>query len=304
MLQGFPTRKENEDNDDASEKWDIEREEIESPICFLPFDVFKTLEAIPRYGTGQSMQYPDAPSEANDLLLNDSEIIWNDTFLVFISHAWLAGCRGPDWRGYPHADTKDNDKFKLCIAGIEWLWNTLAPGMKNCCVWIDMACLDQNKDPALEFRKYGSRIVGMCDIIFTPVLHQARCISSATFTTTESSGSGGSSSSNSSTSSSSNSSSSNSSSSSTYSSSSIDVEPSDHSIVSPSPSPVYASPVYASPSPSPSHSPSPSPSPPASISASPSEWMRSTSSLDTLPDPFSDIPYTGKVYGSGYCMLP
>lgn len=97
-------------------------------------------------------EFPRNPENA-DLLIDfsSSSINVDNSFIIFLSHCWLAGYEGsPDWRGRPHPDNKSNDKFRLSIAGIEKAWRVMAPKMTECYVWIDYSCICQVCHPSLH----------------------------------------------------------------------------------------------------------------------------------------------------------
>ena len=158
------------------------RSELDSlpPIRVLDFDLYETLNEIPRCGFGKCARFPDAPSTDYTVPLNS--IDRENAMVIFISHCWIAGFNGRDddgnvidefiaknWRGYPHPDTKENDKFKLEKEAIKRVWKHLAPGMQKCYIWHDFSCMDQNGNPAGELKQLD-KIVEACDCILTPVV--------------------------------------------------------------------------------------------------------------------------------------
>ena len=93
--------------------------------------------------------------------------------LIFISHCWIAGYEtATQWRGKAHPDNLNNDKFALCIRGIEKAKRTQAPTLTNCYVWFDFSCINQDHDPAGELRQLDL-IMEVCDFIFTPIVDPA-----------------------------------------------------------------------------------------------------------------------------------
>ena len=158
------------------------RSELDSlpPIRVLDFDLYETLNEIPRCGFGKCSRFPDAPSTDYTVPLNS--IDRENAVVIFVSHCWIAGFDGRDgdgnvidefivknWRGYPHPDTKENDKFKLEKEAIKSVWKNLAPGMQKCYIWHDFSCMDQNGNPAGELKQLD-KIVEACDCILTPVV--------------------------------------------------------------------------------------------------------------------------------------
>ena len=125
---------------------------------FIRFDHFKQLTEFPRY--------PQCKEICTDL----EQIDRQNSLIIFVSHMWLAGWHGAtDWRGKPHPDNQENDKFRLCIEGVAKLFKNLAPSMKECYVWLDFGCIDQDSHACAELRVLD-KIVGYCDVILTPIV--------------------------------------------------------------------------------------------------------------------------------------
>jgi hypothetical protein len=45
-----------------------------------------------------------------------------------------------------------NEKHALAVQGAETAWKTLAPQMKQCYMWVDYCCIDQDENPAGELQ--------------------------------------------------------------------------------------------------------------------------------------------------------
>jgi hypothetical protein len=130
------------------------------PIRFINFKDFKALDTFPRYPENEDVALD---MECIGRLKRETSLI------VFISHCWLRGWAGAEgWDGRPHPDNATGDKYKLCVAGIEMIMKTLAPGMEECYIWLDFGCIDQNGDPAGELKQLD-KIVEICDCILTPI---------------------------------------------------------------------------------------------------------------------------------------
>ena len=129
-----------------------------SPIRLVDFSIFKDLGHIPRF--------PDS----RELTTNLDDVDRKNAFIVFISHCWLRGWSGAkDWNGRPHPDSVRNEKYNLCVQGIEKAKIALAPGMEKCFIWLDFSCIDQDGDPAGELKQLD-QIVRASDCIFTPIV--------------------------------------------------------------------------------------------------------------------------------------
>jgi hypothetical protein len=125
-----------------------------------------------------------------------------NAFIVFVSHCWLAGWDGCEngaglgedweeankkrggvqtrkkiisqehahnWRGFPHPDNIRNEKFRLITEGVQFIWESMAKGMKDCYIWMDYCCINQDGDPAGELL-YLDQIVSNADCLFTPIV--------------------------------------------------------------------------------------------------------------------------------------
>ena len=129
-----------------------------TPLRFISFEYFKRLKnGLPRY------------PENRKICTTLDKIHKKDSFIVYISHAWLrrdASCE--DYDLLPHPDTKKAIKYRLCCEGISRLWKKLAPGMKYCYVWIDFGCLNQSLDPVKELERL-ERVMEYADCMFTPL---------------------------------------------------------------------------------------------------------------------------------------
>lgn len=129
------------------------------PIRFINFKDFCRLGHLPRF--------PDNENITCSL----ESIDRNKSFLVFISHCWLRGHPGTEgWDGKAHPDNANNDKFKLCAEGIKQLKDSQAPRMKECYIWIDFGCMNQDdKEKMTEELEHYDRIIQYCDCLFTPI---------------------------------------------------------------------------------------------------------------------------------------
>ena len=106
------------------------------------------------------------------LCVNLDDIDLANSFVVFVSHNWLRGssaCPGWDSAVGNHPDDSQHRKFALTVAGVEKAWRTLAPDMKDCYVWIDYSCIDQDGNPAAEVQDNLHLIMRSSDCIFTPI---------------------------------------------------------------------------------------------------------------------------------------
>ena len=126
------------------------------PVRWIPFDAFKRLSQMPRC------------PENRDLLVNYEDTVRDESLYIFMSHCWLRGWSGaPGWDGRPHPDTSNHDKYKLMVAAVEKIMNTLTK-MSKCYIWLDFGCIDQDA-AACDELKMLDKIVGVCDIILTNV---------------------------------------------------------------------------------------------------------------------------------------
>lgn len=113
-------------------------------------------------------QLPRYPDNAN-ICVDVNTIDRSNSMLVYVSHNWLrSGSNASGWMTKQHPDNLKHDKHQLIVKGIEKL-KLLAPGMKDCYVWIDYCCINQNVDPALELIQLD-KIITACDVLLTPIV--------------------------------------------------------------------------------------------------------------------------------------
>jgi hypothetical protein len=131
------------------------------PIRLIPFKAFKEHNTFPRF--------PDN----SDLNVNLLDIDMNNSIIVFISHCWLRGWSGAvGWDGRKHPDNANDEKYKLCVSGIEKINNAHVIDIENCYVWLDYGCINQDCDPAGELKQLD-KIMEYSDYIFTPIAGQS-----------------------------------------------------------------------------------------------------------------------------------
>jgi hypothetical protein len=135
-------------------------EKEKSLIRLINFKSFKELGTFPRF--------PDQ-KHLTCTLDQITKATYENSLIVFVSHCWLRGWKGAQgWDGRPHPDNKRGDKYKLCVHGIEKILTKFAPGMKNCYLWLDFGCIDQDGNPAGEL-KLLDKIIQVSDCVFTPI---------------------------------------------------------------------------------------------------------------------------------------
>jgi hypothetical protein len=131
------------------------------PIRFIPFEKLKELGSTPRF------------PENRNLCVVLEEIDLETSLLIFVSHCCLRGYAGAKgWDGRPHPDNAEGGKCNLIVEGVEKILKVFAPGMKNCFLWLDYGCIDQNGDPAGELKQLD-KIVEVCDCLLTPVYDES-----------------------------------------------------------------------------------------------------------------------------------
>jgi len=139
-------------------------------IKFLPFQKVLDFGRIPRSSEGLTVQ----AAELED-----------DTFKIFVSHRWLS----PWWPGAPfpppglahtrdgkdegHPDRTGHPKYELLVAALRRMqadgW--IPKDDDKVALWIDFACIDQDgENPADELNESMIRLVGLCDMVMTPVV--------------------------------------------------------------------------------------------------------------------------------------
>jgi len=129
------------------------------PIRLIDFNKFINCGSFPRYPENKSITTTlDAVMDHRD-----------SSLIIFISHCWLRGYPGAEgYDGRPHPDSKNGDKYRLIVDGIQKIKQELAPDMTHCYVWLDFGCMDQDGNPAGELKQLD-KIVQCCDCLFTPI---------------------------------------------------------------------------------------------------------------------------------------
>ena len=126
-------------------------------IKLVDFQLFKTFDSFPSY---KHLVHVNELRSAE--LMNRDE-----SFVVYISHAWSRlSDSSSNWEGYAQPDTVDNEKFRLCVIGIERACSAYAEGMKQCYIWLDYSCVSENS--GFEYRRLDN-LMEMSDCIFTPI---------------------------------------------------------------------------------------------------------------------------------------
>jgi hypothetical protein len=126
-------------------------------IRVIDFELFKAHNEMPRY--------PDN-DDLTSLLMN---VMIRDSFVIFVSHAWLATTPGTQYRNRPHPDTKLNQKYKLIVEAVEKLKVTCS--FKRVYLWIDYCCVDQSVNPGKQMRQL-EKLMSCCDCLLTPVVDE------------------------------------------------------------------------------------------------------------------------------------
>jgi len=131
------------------------------PIVFFDHDDLKELNRFPRSPEDKALQ------------TKYTDIDRGNSLLIFVSHSWLRGWPGAD--GYdrrPHPDTKNDDKMKLILEAVEQIKKGVTSGIEKIYLWLDYGCIDQDASACLEL-KMLDKIVGVCDLILTPIYDPA-----------------------------------------------------------------------------------------------------------------------------------
>lgn len=132
--------------------------QVEPVIRLIHFNDFRSMTEFPRFPKNADLARP----------LRTVDV--DNSFIVFISHCWLRGWSGAEgYTGRPHPDNAKNEKFLLCLSGIEKMIENFAFQLQNCYVWLDFGCINQNSDPAGELKQLDE-IVRYSDCIFTPIV--------------------------------------------------------------------------------------------------------------------------------------
>ncbi len=118
------------------------------PTRFISFTEFKTFGTLPLF-------------DIKNKLVNHDAIDMNNSVVIFISHQWLRPSANVP-------DTPDHTKYKLIIDAVESIMKNFTI-MKQCYLWIDYSCLNQNKlsSDYKMIDKILLKAIGCCDIFLT-----------------------------------------------------------------------------------------------------------------------------------------
>lgn len=142
---------------------------VHSDVCFIPFEVFKNLGSIPRMGSNGDFVHPlSNQANANSGLPLD-HFDRSKTVFIFVSHRWLSP--RPGTAGHPD-DVDSHSKHQLIVEGCERMRGTNAPIRPECdiALWIDFGCVNQDGEPAAELEHRLAALIGVCDLLLTPVV--------------------------------------------------------------------------------------------------------------------------------------
>lgn len=153
----------------TSKAQELLREHPLTPIRFMNYKDYAEFKSCPRF--------PECKTYTLDTIDR------NTSLLIFVSHCWMRGSRDAEgWETRHHPDNAAGDKHRLCVNGIKLLKEQFAPGMKDCFIWYDYACMNQdNKDLSDDLEQYD-KIVECCDTIFTPLVDHIEMIEGESIT--------------------------------------------------------------------------------------------------------------------------
>jgi hypothetical protein len=128
--------------------------------CFPKVKPFPDVTVISLHDLKSFEEFP-SHTVAKPKLTNLNKINLDDSFMVYISHAWLQDT---------HPDNDKLEKFRLTIEGISKLKDEMAPGLTQCYVWLDYSCLKGNEKTKPEFGSLFYNAILHCDCMFTPIV--------------------------------------------------------------------------------------------------------------------------------------
>jgi hypothetical protein len=151
---------------------------LEPPVMLVPFDRFCRVGKIPRCPNECVSEWGSGGHGQEGLLVDSRVVDLSSAFVVMVSHSWLRvrppSCEEGSGSGSGSSsrpDNTENEKYHLCVEGINRLLNKCTVGVKpsECYLWIDYSCLNQDDNPCQALKSFG-RIFSMCHIMFTPVI--------------------------------------------------------------------------------------------------------------------------------------
>jgi len=98
-------------------------------------------------------------------LVKITDIDTDESVLIFVSHRGIYQsdeCRAS-------VDTQHHDKYKLLCESVEKLMTLLIPGAKECYLWMDCICINENNGTESTSLPPLDVIMENCDLILTPM---------------------------------------------------------------------------------------------------------------------------------------
>ena len=146
-------------------------------LRFVPLDEFRALSEMPRCGSATAFSHPVTGAPNMNKARPFETFPRARTAFVFVSHRWLRPAVGT--KGHP--DDGANRKHHLVVAACERLLRALPKKVGarrrelgkeelKIALWIDFCCVDQDGDPAIELETNMASLIGLCDVVLTPVV--------------------------------------------------------------------------------------------------------------------------------------
>mmetsp|Transcript_59587 Transcript_59587/g.141783 ORF Transcript_59587/g.141783 Transcript_59587/m.141783 type:complete len:461 (+) Transcript_59587:135-1517(+) len=142
-------------------------ENPEYDIKFLDLEDMVRVGRIPRCGSDTSFIHPMTGEKNMNLAKDAHDFPVGHTLFMFVSHRWV---RPASIAGHP--DDEHNHKCELITKAARSMVGkqALAPEGFGVAIWMDYACVDQDRSPSAELVDHLQQVIERCDLMLTPIV--------------------------------------------------------------------------------------------------------------------------------------
>ena len=147
-----------------------DRERFAAKLRFVPFTAFEACGHIPRFGSNKEFVHPLSKVRNENLCQPLDKFDRSRTAFIFVSHRWITP--HPGATGHPD-DVERHSKYALVCEAVRRLQagpSSPIPEHFKVALWVDYSCVDQDDSPAAELEERMATLVGLCDLLLTPVV--------------------------------------------------------------------------------------------------------------------------------------
>jgi len=141
-----------------------EMSRFSAAMRFVAFEDFLEAGRIPRFGSKASFVHPLSGCCNHNLCRPYESFDRQSTCFIFVSHRWLSSAQAhPD-------DGNEMRKHELICEAVQRLQGVCIPLDFHIALWVDFSCVNQDGAPAIELEERMASIIGLCDMLITPVV--------------------------------------------------------------------------------------------------------------------------------------